>query len=342
MRYFIILIFIFLTVEATASEWAPVYPYIQKTENGKVKCHSFPYAGNRWPWGPGQTFVYYNEKPLYTIEKYFTNPFFTTNNGEYLIEIQFNLQLKRSNLIIGDKERLHAGPIEYEGDAITIYKDGKLFRTISFAELHIDTSKVFVNNAGEWFGWNYQTKGHAENGLQRKMTEHPAYTEADTLFLITADNRLININIPTGKIISSGNAFSILSLKMNWTPTPFKRKYKKTKYPEDFLLPKMKDGRTIAQGLARHLSKRIANGDKDSAVVQIYFYSMLINRQGKCEEISVSPSRRSGINNDFYGGIDDQLEKEIEKWIKEQTFQTKTIPKNFLKFSYTDFVYLKE
>lgn len=330
----------FFSVTAYASSWAPVYPYTQKTENGKVKTQSVPYGVYDGGHGPWQTFVYAKGKLLYSIDKYFSTPFFTTNNGQYLIEFDFFLEYFQPYGLIDDSGKVTIDPIVYDGEAINVYKDGKLFKTINFNELNIDFSKIKVNEFGNWFAWNYSLNDTTKDALKKKMYRHPAFIENDKLYLITADSQLIAIEIATGQITVQKNAYEILKQKTNWTPTTFSRKYKKLKYPEKFLLPELQNGKTIDQGLAELLNKRISDGDRDSTVIKIYFHTLLINKKGKCEDVYISPSVRKDTKKDNY--IDDpKLKIEIEEWIIRQTFKTKTFPKGFQKFKYTDFVYLK-
>lgn len=334
------IILTFFSVTAFATTWAPIYPYTQKTEDGKVKSHSVPYGVNDGGYGPGQTFIYANGKLLYSIDKYFSTPFFTTNNGQYLIEFDFFLNYHQPMGIIDDSGKVIIEPIVYDGKAVNIYKDGKLFKTIDFSELKIDTSKIKVNEFANWFSWNYSGTDTTKDALKKKMYQHPGFIENNKLYLITADNQLIAIEVATGQVTNQQNAYETLKQKTNWTPTTFKRKYKKVKYPDKFLLPELQNGKTIDQGLAELLNKRMSDGDRDSAVIKIYFHTLLINKEGKCEDVYTSPSVRKDTKKDNY--IDDpKLKIEIENWIKHQTFKTKTFPKGFQKFKYTDFVYLK-
>jgi hypothetical protein len=325
---------------AIATTWAPIYPYTQKTEDGKVKSHSIPYGVNDGGYGPGQTFVYAKGKLLYSIDRYFLTPFFTTNNGQYLIEFDFFLDYYQSYGIMDDSGKVIVEPIIYDGEAINIYKDGDLFKTIYFSELDIDNSKIKVNESGNWFAWNYRLTDTINDALKNKMYQHPAFIENDKLYLITADNQLIIIDVETGQITNQGNAYETLKQKSNWIPTTFKRKYKKVKYPDKFLLPELQNGKTIEQGLAELLNKRVSDGDRDSTVIKIYFHTLLINKEGKCEVVFTSPSTRNDTKEENY--VDDpKLKIEIEDWIKLQTFKTNTIPRGFPKFKYKDFVYLE-
>lgn len=327
-------------VTAFATSWGPIYPYTQHTEDGKVKSHSFPYGVYDGGYGPGETFVYANGKLIYTIDKYFSSPFFTTNNGKYLIEFDFYPNYRQPFGSFDESSgKVTIEPIVYDGKVVNIYEDGKLFKTIDFSELEIDTSKIKVNKFGNWFAWNYNLNDTTKDELKKKMYENPAFIEKDNLYLISADNQLIGIEIATGKIADRQNAYETLKQKSNWTPTTFKRKYKKVKYPDKFLLPELQNGKTIEQGLAELLNKKISDGDRDGAIIQIYFHTLLINKEGKCEIVYISPSRKD-INKGNY--IDDpKLEIEIVDWIKQQTYKTKTFPRGFQKFKYKDFVYLK-
>lgn len=225
-----------------------------------------------------------------------------------------------------------------DGDAVTIYKDGIHFKTFSFHELHIDTSALKFNRTGyRWFDWSYSAKDTTY--LQRKMEYSPAYLEGDTLFLIAADNQLISIKIPTGKIISRQPAYETLILHPDYPLIKLTRKIYKVRYPEG--LPKLKGGKTVEHGLAELLHLQPSEGNQDSASLQIYFRSFLINKQGKCEDVDANPSKRSGIRNYFEHEYDHQLGDEIEKWIMQQTFVTRTIPRRLKKFQYSTLVYLK-
>jgi hypothetical protein len=309
----------FFSATATATTWAPIYPYTQKTEDGKVKSHSVPYGVNDGGYGPGETFVYAGGKLLYSIDKYFTAPFFTTNNGQYLIEFDFYLNYWQPMRIIDDSGKVTIEPIVYDGKAVNIYKDGKLFKTIHFTELKIDTSKIKINEFGNWFSWNYGLNDTTKDILKKKMYQHMAFIENDKLYLITADNQLIAIEVATGQITDRQNAYETLKQKSNWTANTAKRKFKKVKYPEKFLLPELKNGKTIEQGLAELFNKQKSNGDGDSAVIIIYFHTLLINKDGKCEDVYTSPSTRIDFKRGNY--IEDpKLKIEIENWLKQQTF----------------------
>lgn len=331
-----------LTANAFATTWAPIYPYIQKTENRKVKSHSFPYGVHNGPYGPGETFVYANEKLLYSINKYFSTPFFTSSNGQYLIEFDFYLNYSPQINIIDDNDKWTTKPIIYDGKAINIYKDGILFKTINFSDLNIDTSKIKVNEFANWFSWQYKKDDSTKDKLKMKMHQNPAFIEDKKLHLITADNQIIIIEISTGQITTQQNAYETLSQRTSWRPKIHKRKYKKVKYPEKFLLPKLQNGTTIEKGLAVLLGRKISTSERDSSTIQIYFHTLLINEKGKCEIVYASPSIRDNIAKDFMNSENDQkLKARIENWIKQQTFETLTFPKDFRKFKYTDFVYLE-
>ncbi|MBK7567226.1 MAG: hypothetical protein KBF42_04790 [Chitinophagales bacterium] len=213
---------------------------------------------------------------------------------------------------------------------------------IGFLKTHqIDPSTYIVNEFRGTFTWNYSANETIKNRLMKKMSQHSIFQERSNLYLITTDNQLITIDIVSGEIINHQNAFETLNQKLFWNPKSLERKYQKVEYPESYLLPDLQIGKTLAQGLAELLNKKLSDYKEDSAVIQIYVHTLLINKEGKCEDVSVSPTVRTDIHMDFDFKCNMELKAEIELWIKNQTFATNTIPKGFQKFKYSDFVYLK-
>lgn len=338
MRYnpLVLILLLLFPVAAKATTWSPAYPYIQRTENGKVRSHSVPYGVRDGPYGLGQTFIYAGGKLLYTIDKYFSTPFFTTGNGLYLISFDFSLYY-RGKLLVDDSGRMKP---EYEGEAVHIYKGGQLMKTIHFSELKIDTSRIYVNSDRNFFDWNYRVSNTEKDKMKLKMYRYPTFIEHDTLYLITADDQLIAIDIASGEIVVRRDAYETLKQKADWKPTRLKREYQKVKYPEQFLLPDLYDGRTFEQALATFLGTSVA--DRDSALIQLYVHTLLINKNGRCEDVYVSPYTRSDAQKNFPPMSNDEVLKgKVEKWIRQQTFATKTMPTGFPKYKYSDFVYLR-
>ena len=340
MKTILSILIVFSTVQTWATTWAPIYPYTQKTEKGKVKIKSFPYDPFHGGHGPGETFVYCKGELLYSIDKYFTTPFFTYDNGKYLIEVDFYLNFQNPIGIIDENGTIHKDPINYDGDAIRIYENGELRNTIKFSELKIDTSRININKYGNWFSWNYRSND-STNAMKNKMDDFPAFLSDGDLHIITSDNQLVTLDIKSATQSNVPNAENYFDQKENWKPTKIKRKFHKIKYPEKFSLPKLANGKTIEQALSEFLNKEPANDNRDSSTVQIYFHTLLINSNGACEDISVSPSTRSGVDKDFSHSYNAVLKERIEEWAMKQRFKTNTIPKSFVKYKYLDFVYLK-
>ncbi|MBI3233946.1 MAG: hypothetical protein HYZ42_07870 [Bacteroidetes bacterium] len=138
-------------------------------------------------------------------------------------------------------------PTVYDGEAVHIYIDGKLFKTIKFSELNIDTSKIMINEYVNRFAWKYRIHNNTKDALKMKMLEHPDYIENDKLYLIAADNQLIAIEIATGQITRQPDAYEILKQRSKWNPTKFDRKFDKVIYPDKFLLPTLQNGKSIEQ-----------------------------------------------------------------------------------------------
>ena len=338
MRIFLAILFIVLTIHCRATTWAAAYPYTQKTESGNVSSHSVPYGVYDGPYGPGETFVSANGKLLYTIDKYFSNPFFTANNGEYLIEVNLLFYyFITPNQIVPNSDQINT----FLGNVINIYKNGIPLKNITLDELKIDPSKYILNQYRGIFYCNFTVIDTTKDKLKLKMARNSIFTEGNNLYLIAADNQLITIDMLSGEIINRQNAYETLKDKLFWKRNPIKRKYQKVKYPDQFLLPNLQSGETIEQGLAKHLNRKVSDYNRDSALIQIYIHTLLINKEGKCEEVSVSPTIRKDILTDFEFNYDKELKAEIEEWLRSQTFITSTFPKDFSKYKYTDFVYLQ-
>lgn len=340
MKTFLTILIFFTTVHTWATTWAPVYPYTQKTEKSEVKINSFPYDPFHGGTGPGETFVYHKDKLLYTIEKYFNGPFLTSEDGKYLIEIDFYLSFRNPIRKVGVNGEIHQDQIIYDGNALRIYENGELKNTIKFSELKIDTSKIDINKIRNWFSWNYRSND-STSSLKKKMENSPAFIMDRELHLITSDNQLIILDIESSTQSNVQNAENYFSQKENWEPLEIKRKFHNVNYPEKFSLPKLVNGKSIEQALSEYLNKEPADDSRDSSTVKIYFHTLLINDKGECEDIYVSPSTRSDIQKDYDSSVDTTLKEKIEKWARNQKFDTMTFPKNFRMYKYLDFVYLK-
>jgi hypothetical protein len=319
----------------------PMLPFVQITENGLIKCKSIPFAPFDADPSLGQTFVYSGKKLLYVIDKYIYEPFLTTEQGKYLVEFNFRIYYRPITIHINNDGSSMEEKPNPEGKAINIYKDGRFFKSIQFSELKIDTSKIDFKNSGNWVDWNFKIKDSSRDEIRTKMANVPFFYEKENLFIIAADDQLIKIDLSKGSVISKEPAYEALKKVNTWSSGLKERRYEKVRYPEEFYLPKLYNGKSIAQTLSKFLNKSVAKGDKDNAVYQVYIHTLLINNKGKCEDVYVSTEMRSNLNKQFTHNSDNSLKPKIESWIKAQVFDIRSIPKGFLKFKYTNFIYLK-
>ncbi len=244
------------TFPSFASSYGPVYPYTQKTENGKVKIHAIPYGVHDGPYGLGETFVYSGGKLLYSIDKYFTNTVFSYGNGEFLIEIDFWPRFTKGRSVREFNGTITTPPRTYDGNAAYIYKKGKLFKTIAFKDLKIDTATLRVAKYDDDFAWWHLPDYMTKDPLKIAMDEHLAYLENGKLFLISSDNQLISIDIESGEINNTPDAYQVLKGKTTWTNSFAKRRYHKRRYGDNFYLPRLEGGKSIELSLAAFLQKK--------------------------------------------------------------------------------------
>jgi hypothetical protein len=71
---------------------------------------------------------------LYSVDKYFSSPFFTCQNGRYLVTIDFLLSY-RADPIIYDSRQSERKVAELDGGTIHVYDEGVLLKAIRFSEL---------------------------------------------------------------------------------------------------------------------------------------------------------------------------------------------------------------
>jgi hypothetical protein len=321
---------------AQATTWAPVYSFTQRTEGGAITCRSVPYGVHDGPAGLGETFVYSKGKLLYSIDKYFSTSFFTHGNGRYLVSIDFHVSypnhvthiIDGSGIVIKEKEN------EPDARVIHIYDQGVLHHSIAFGDLRVDRSKVLTNTQGGWFAWNYTAPEQDASALLQKMAKHPAFVEGDRLCLIAADGQLIQIHIPSGDFVGRSTAAETLDKRLDWSPSTFKRKYERVKYPDKFFLPPLKDGNSLGNAVAELLGM-VASDEYDEVDLNIYLHTLLINDQGRCELAYITVTPKQGM--DTATGA---LEELLVAWMKEQSFDTRSMPRRFPKFKYSDFIRL--
>lgn len=317
----------FLLISNLTFSSSTFYPYTLKLDNG-IKIKSIAYRTYDSP-DPGMSWVYKNNKLLYTLDKRLTGYIITNETGEILVEIDFSLSdIKIDGHLLNEK----GGSVNidrFSGEAIKIYKHGELEKVFDFKDLLIDTSVVKFNH--DQFYW----------GSISEKIKVPAFIQNDTLRLIAIDTSEIKIALQdltfAKKQLTDDRYKYFASLKV-------KRKIsvKKHGLPDKFLLPKLESKETIENKLANYLGYQPSDNERDSAKLQIYIHTLLIDKKGKCVQCYVSATRRESTNIDFGHEPDNELKKKIEDWLLNQKYETKLIPGWTDKYGFSDFIYLKE
>lgn len=324
----------FATAPVHATTWATAYPYTQRTEQGMVLCRSVPYCA-RGPFDQGETFVYRKGKLLYSIGKYISTALFTFGEGRYLIEVDFEMQGSAPEILWSADTTTSRLPktVAPDGASISIYDMGQPLRRIMFSELGIDGESMHRFGFRR-FTWRYGAAEPTGSQIEARMARQPAFMDGDRLCLIASDEQLIEVSIPSGAIVGRSMARETLGSRDSRRPQQVKRKYVRTKYPEKFFLPKLKDGRSLDLA-ASSIAKIDATQDTVRIPeIQVYLHTLLINRQGRCEVVHASVSEGK------MGGAQHQLEQDLSRWLQQQEFDTRTIPRGFDKFKYTGFLTL--
>jgi hypothetical protein len=326
LRYILLLGFFLLISNLTYSS-SIFYPYILKLENG-IKIKSVAYRTYDTP-EPGKSWIYKNNRLLYSIDKRLSGYVITNETGEILVEIDFSLH---DIMVEGYFPNENGDSVyidRYKGEAIKIYKLGKLEKVFDFKDLHIDKS-VLVNNYNQFY-W----------GTKDDKIKVLAYIQNDTLRLTSIDTCEIIVPFQNFKLdkksltINRQKHFSSLNTKRNIS-------IKKHGIPDKFLLPLLDTEETIESKLADFLGYLTAENERDSAKLQIYIHTLLIDRNGKCIQCYVTPTLRKTTSIDFGYEHDKELEMKIEYWLMSQKYQTKMVPRWSDKYGFSDFIYLKK
>jgi hypothetical protein len=278
------------------------------------------------------TFVFDGGRLLYSVDKYFSSPFFTCQNGRYLATIDFHLSYRAEPILRDDDRPPERTVAEPDGGTIHIYDGGVLLKTISFSELAVPLADVHVHEASDRLAWNFETSD--DDPLLVKMAKYPAFVEGDALYLITADDQLITIHVPTGVITGRSVASVTLGARKEWAPCGIKRKYERVKYPDKFFLPPLNDGPSMAEATASLFGMVALKEHKHDADLEIYLHTLLINEQGHCEVVYATVTSK-------VRKVDDpELKRQFEAWVREQVFDMRSLPKRFPKFKYSGFLFL--
>jgi hypothetical protein len=357
---------------ATATTWSAAQPYKIVSAENDIIVEAIPYQP--YHWSPlGETRVYKAGRLLYTIDKYFREPVFTTSNGEYFIVV-FN-----SNSY-GVSSIVHFGQntIDKNRTAIEIFKNGKPFKKYSMSDV-IDTS-VLPNN-GVLYQWSYFVDWPREvikdvvSGCKicKDIWEEDVLISCDTneidivnceecrtecdsaaLYeqLYRIEESSIGIKGDTLRILTSQRilievAFSPKSLqripfdvsKMNVPKiTTRKVEIKEIEMPDKFALPQLANGDTMETELRKLFADLGRYNGNDQVAVTIS--NLLIDSLGRCEnlELTVVDIANKDWDKHYYNYSAKKFYSILSNWIKLQRFDTSLLPPSFKKYSFYGFI----
>jgi hypothetical protein len=366
-------LFTFWIVKCIGTTWSAAYPYTQHIvgQNVVVKAISYePYSSSPMI---GITRVYFDNKLLYSIDKYYRETIFTSNDGQYLVVVHsLNSTGVTSYTTFGNEQ------INFNQPAIEIFKAGKPFKTFELKDV-VDTNKLM--NDGHFFDWAYYVDFEAfDNAIcncnywQKELTksekkdcsdgdatsyciewisgcdsakifeqektiyDNSIYVQDNSLFVLTNQHVVVKLdfsNLSLQKIPFE----QIVPDKKIFNPPKVNRKYKKVNMPDKFDEPNLKDGQSFEKAVAQLFGLSVsANNEKKSYCV--FIDNLVIDRNGKCIDCYGTVNDES-ISEFFLTESENKVMTEkLNQWAKAQTFQTKLIPEGFEAYSFLCIVYL--
>lgn len=378
IRNVITLLFVvFLINKLHATSWGPAYPYTQKIDGQDIVLQATPYNPYMGPTTNGITKVYFKNKLLYTVNCYYRDNIYTSNDGEYIAIVTTNFSVHHR----GYNQNGKLEPHNFNRVAIEILKHGKPFITYCLKDV-ADTTKLIDNIYSFSWGYycnkelfkdaiwhcNYYKKTHSaieiNNCLITKDTNicsketinhcdsvkiferenfirnNSVYISNNCLFVITNYNQIVKINFDDF-LIEKFPFESIIKDKNRFNPPLLTRKYQKVKWPDKFDSPKIKGGQELGKAIAYQLNlKEEEIGGKRNYC--LFVHALTIDKKGKCIEFdaSIYDERIStSFNKD---AINIEMTEKLNKWILEQTFLTKLIPSKIDTYSFRFIIDLSE
>lgn len=369
-----VILLIVLSQTAFGTTWSAAYPYSQQIDGQDVVIKAFPYDPYSASPMIGVTNVYFKNKLLYSIDKYYRERIFTSNDGQYLVVVHTSNSTGIASYTSFGIEHLN-----FNRTAIEVFKNGEPFKTFTLKDV-IDTTKL-ANN-GRFFYWGYNLDFEAfedanwnckywEKDLTRRekneclsgdtafyckewinscdsmkifekekfIYNNSIYVQDNSLFVLTNQNIIVKLDFSV-MTIEQISFDMIFKYKQPFNPPKLNRKYENVKLPDKFDEPDLKDGRTFEKAVADLFSLSVP-GANEKSTFNVFVRYLVLDTRGKCvdfygtvydERISKYFTRES-VNN--------EMTEKLNKWVKEQSFQTDLIPKGFNGYSFLCIVDLK-
>lgn len=309
-------------------------PYIQTTNYGEIKISSVsynPYGGGN----EGLTKVYSGNRLMYSIPRYFYGYIAISRDGEHLYMINFQ---------IGDKKKNDVKIVEFENGIkkqetklSTILQgsimDGPDFshkNGFSFWSKYHNDQFYFADPRQERYESKQRcipcSKTRSKRKAKIRLLADPFLTiEDDKLNILMIDNSYLRIELSTGEI-KRMERFD-LRYKDKFSKKRVFRKYQRYKFLKRGEFPDLQNGlkfkEFVKAEIIRNTKFKNIYGDLSIG------FNLLINNQGKVEDIQVS----------MYNSQKKELEVGGANILKEivggERFRTKAIPKGYEEFHFT-------
>lgn len=359
---------------AFGTTWSAAYPYTQQIEGQDVVVKAISYAPHS-PSRFGLTKVYFKNKLLYSIDQYFREKIFTSDDGQLLMVVHSSNLIDVMSYSVSGEDRVY-----FDQAAIEVFKNGHHIKTYTLKDV-VDTTMLAHN--GEFFNWGYsfdfEAFDYAEIGcescievygrkilrkgdtteifpdeleecvrecdstklkrVESNLFENSIFVKNNALFILTNQNTVVNVDFETLEIQIT--CFDqVVPDKKLFDPPKLKRKYKQVKLPDKFDEPLMEDGRSFEMAIADYLDSSISEkSDEPQYSVSIDY--VILNKEGKCVDFNGEVYRHRPTENLSKEPDQEEMTDKFNRWMTEQTFETKLIPKGFEGFFFLYYIKVK-
>ncbi len=296
-----------------ATFWGFSLPYHQSIEGQQVRIEAIPYipSSHLDSSAKGLTKVFFKKKLLYTIDRYYGEMIFPSDDGQYLA-------IFHQSLMIDEKWENEQSSHDYP--VIEILKNGLPYKTFSLQEV-VETPRII--NYGLFYSWLPKFPDYTleQTKRERKIAENRFFVQNNALHIITDQNSVTVLHFDR-LTLEHVDIEEIVSNAKSSRPPKTIRKFIKNKYPDLFMMPRLKGGMSFEKAVSKFLRRATPPSltlPSDSFAYP-YFrttHKLIINKQGNC------------IAYDGWISKNEKVNKQFKIWIMAQRFQTRLIPRGF-------------
>jgi hypothetical protein len=298
------------------------FPYTLQSANKAYYLKSIPY---RLFGEAGRTYVYNSKtgQALYTIDMYFGETIFLSNDGQYIVSVS----AKNGQ----DGKKIYGSAIRFY-NMTTMVKNYRVEDIVSDkSKLRYSMSYVYWRYDLSYFDKKQNTWIYPTDSLRTQMERNNAYTSNDTLYVTTVEKKTFAFNIPTGEIIKKRNATRFFKVKSNYVFPVANRKEKLpdfNKLPID-LPPFTNEKDDFSQSLSGFLNYKPAK-DAYYCNVMVSIRLIMDRKTGEFEIRELEALKKEMTGTDKNGDIiffdSKAVKQKILDWLKGKRFQTNNLP----------------